>query len=131
MPQLCDKIKGFVEKTRRSGDTSIGDFIMSHLLPVQMDTLIKFVKFMRCSWTPYPSKIFERTIARFIEDYDPQTPSGFEGVDIGQDADSIQTNLLNQVMFVFVCLVGEGGLTIFNRSDAIAMLLEAMGSCCF
>ena len=110
VPQLCDKIRGFVEKTQRSGDTSIGDFIMSHLLPVQMDTLIKFVKFIRCSRTSDPSQYTERTIVRLINDYDPQTPLGLEGVNIGEDAASIQTNLLSQVMCV---LVGEGGLPIF------------------
>ena len=49
VPRLCDKVRGFVQKTLRTGDTSIGDFIMSHLLPVQMDTIIKFVKFLCCS----------------------------------------------------------------------------------
>jgi len=99
VPQLCDKVKGFVQKTRRTGDTSIGDFVMSHLLPVQMDTIVKFVKFLRCSWTSDPPRYgnIERTISRLINEYNPQTLFGLDGLDIGTDADIIQKNLLNQL----------------------------------
>ena len=115
VPQLCDKVKGFVQKTLGTGDTSIGDFIMSHLLPVEMDTIVKFVKFLRCSWTSDPPQDYghiERTIARLIDEYNPQTLFGIEGLDIGTDADIIQKNLLNQVGFVCVW-----GVLTFGRPD--------------
>ena len=49
VPQFCEEIKQDVRETQQSGDTSIGDFIMEHLLPLQMDTVIKLVRFLRCS----------------------------------------------------------------------------------
>jgi len=97
LPQLIDtEVMAFVQKTLRTGDTSIGDFILSHLLPVQMDTLIKFVKFLRCSWTSNPQR-YPTPMARLINEYNPKTPSGLEGVNIGVDADTIQRNIGNQL----------------------------------
>ena len=105
LPQLIDtEVVGFIQKTLRTGNTSIGDFILSHLLPVQMDTLAKFVKFLRCSWTSDPPRYpgSSRTVARLINEYDPKTPFGLEGIDIGVDADTIQRNLGNQVGHIYM-----------------------------
>ena len=40
VPLVLDQAKAFLQKIQRGGDTSIGDFMVEHLLPVQMDTLI-------------------------------------------------------------------------------------------
>ena len=117
LPQLIDiEVMGFVQKTRGAGDSSIGDFIVNHLLPVQMDTLIKFVRFLRCSWTSDPPRYgnIGRMMGRLINEYDPKTPSGLEGVDIGVDADTIQRNLGNQVGHV--CVWVESVFPIFGRA---------------
>ena len=100
VPQFCEDVKNFVHKTQQSGDTSIGDFIMQHLLPVQMDTVIKFVRFLRCSWTDKDNGHSRRTetlLNRWATEYNPKTSTGIEGVDFGEDAVSIQNNILNQV----------------------------------
>ena len=99
VPLVLDQAKAFLQKIQRGGDTSIGDFMVEHLLPVQMDTLIKFVKFLRCSWTPDTrNRSAERMLERWAKEYDPRTPSGLDGVDFGTDAGTIQKNLLDQVI---------------------------------
>ena len=114
LPQLIDtEVMGFVQKTLQTGNTRIGDFILSHLLPVQMDTLIKFVKFLRCSWTSNPQR-YPTPMARLINEYNPKTPFGLEGVNIGVDADTIQRNLGNQVGHV--CVWVESVFPIFGRA---------------
>merc|ERR1711962_1429692 len=73
------------------------EFIMSHLLPVQMDTLIKFLRFLRCSWTTEPNWA-ERFFEKWASEYDPESPTGLEGVDFGEDAVTIQDNILDQLV---------------------------------
>merc|ERR1711962_1183949 len=73
------------------------EFIMSHLLPVQMDTLIKFLRFLRCSWTTKPNWA-ERFFEKWASEYVPESPTGLEGVDFGEDAVTIQDNILDQVL---------------------------------
>ena len=98
VPQLCEDVKNFVHKTRKSGDTSIGDFIMEHLLPVQMDTVIKSVRFLRCSWTDTDTnRHTQHSLNEWATEYNPETPTGIDGVNLGEDAASIQNTILNQV----------------------------------
>ena len=96
LPQQCDKFKHFVENAR-TPPGNIGEFVMSHLLPVQMDTVIKFLRFLRCSWTTEPNWA-ERFFEKWANEYDPESPTGLEGVDFGEDAVTIQDNILDQVI---------------------------------
>ena len=96
LPQHCDKFKHFVENAR-TPPGKIGELVMSHLLPVQMDTLIKFLRFLRCSWTTEPNWA-ERFFEKWANEYDPESPTGLEGVDFGEDAVTIQDNILDQVI---------------------------------
>ena len=55
---------------------------MEHLLPVQMDTVIKFVRFLRCSWTDKDSvqdPWSERLLDGWVREYNPKTPTGIGG----------------------------------------------------
>ena len=79
-----------------------------------MDTIIKFVKFLCCSWTSDPPRYgnFERTITRLINEYNPQTPLGLKGINIGQDAAIIQKNLLNQVLCMCLGVAWVSGVVL-------------------
>ena len=104
VPQLCEDFKSFVHKTQESGDTSIGDFIMEHLLPVKMDTLIMFVRFLRCSWkgtNSHTERWSSPLLYKLATEYNPRTPTGIDGVFLGEDAVSIQNTILKQVTTIF------------------------------
>ena len=77
---------------------------MEHLLPVKMDTLIKFVRFLRCSWKDtyrHTERWSHPTLNRLATEYNPKTPTGIDGVYFGEDAVSIQNTILKQVTTIF------------------------------
>ena len=95
VPQFSEQVKQEVEKIRQSDSTF--HFILGRLLPVQMDTLIKFMRFLRCSWTDWKSPEFARTLDNLASEYNPESSTGFNGVSLGEDELAIRNNILDQV----------------------------------
>ena len=95
VPQFSESIKQEVEIIRQSDSTF--HFILGRLLPVQMDTLIKFMRFLRCSWTDWKSPEFARTLDNLASEYNPESSTGLDGVSLGEDELAIRNNILDQV----------------------------------
>ena len=100
VPQFSEQIKQGVEIIRQSNSTF--HFILGRLLPVQMDTFIKFMRFLRCSWTDWKGPMgwtprFTRTLKSLASEYNPESSTGLDGVSLGEDELSIRNNILDQV----------------------------------
>ena len=100
VPQFSEQVKQGVEIIRQSNTTF--HFILGRLLPVQMDTLIKFMRFLRCSWTDWKGPMgwtprFTRTLDNLASEYNPESSTGLDGVSLGEDELTIVNNILDQV----------------------------------
>merc|ERR1719341_2810847 len=71
---------------------SIRDFVMARLLPVDGDLVVKFLKFIRCSWNRTIDPGFERLGERILS-HAPKAANGLDGLDIGADAETLRNNL--------------------------------------
>ena len=79
---------------------SIRDFVMTRLLPVDGDLVVKFLKFIRCSWDRTRDPGFDRLGERILS-HAPKAANGLDGLDIGADAETFRNNLQKLVIMIF------------------------------
>ena len=107
-----DLAKMLGDHTAHMSASSIRDFVMARLLPlgssvwterfrtVEGNTIVKFLKFIRCSWDCMRSPGFDHLGDRILH-HTTKTANGFDGLDIGNDADTVKNNLQKLVMTIF------------------------------
>ena len=79
---------------------SIRDFVMTRLLPVDGDLVVKFLKFIRCSWDRTRDPGLDRLGERILS-HAPKAANGLDGLDIGADAETFRNNLQKLVIMIF------------------------------
>ena len=95
-----DLAKMLGDNTAYLSADSIRDFIMAHLLPVDGDLIVKFLKFIRCSWDRTRDPWFDRLGDRILS-HTPKAANGLDGLDIGADAETFRNNLQKLVIMIF------------------------------
>ena len=91
-----DLAKMLGDYTAHMSASSIRDFVMARLLPlgstvwkerrrtVEGNTIVKLLKFIRCSWDCTRSRGYDRLGDRILH-HTPKTTDGFDGLDMGGD----------------------------------------------
>ena len=95
---------------------SIRDFVMARLLPVDGDIVVKFLKFIRCSWDRTRAPGVDR-LGRRILSHTPKAANGLDGLQIGADAETIRNNLPKLV--ITICMHNEAPISYFFRKPKL------------